>query len=421
MEALELWVALAEILGAKSPVFLPLLEAFQTPEAIFATKKEDLVAAVPGLGAGMLSRLSKGAGGTDAKKILDWCRKNGVRVLAYCDPEYPAALRTLAQPPVVLYCRGNYPNGEKDFAVGVVGTRSADAYGAAVTYKLSFELAAAGAVIVSGMADGIDGIAAAAALDACGRTVAVLGCGIDIAYPKHHARLMREIEQSGAVLTEYAPGTRPNGWNFPIRNRLISALSGALVVTEAGEHSGALITAKYALLHGKPLFAIPGDITKERSFGTNRLIDDGARVALCAEDVLAAFRFLYSDVIRDRDLVAAKACSAFAPERLRAHGMRMPEEPEIERVHIKKRVHAALFPESEAAGQVSEAASAREVDLSSLDEKQQKLYHSLPETPFSLDLLAQNGLSAGEAASVMTIFELYGLVCAIPGGLYKKN
>lgn len=411
----ELWIALAEIFGARSPVFLPLLDRFGTPEGIFAADRAELAKTAPGLGEGTLSRLARGPAHTDAARILTWCRRNGVRVLAFGEPGYPRAFRSLPEPPVTVYCRGYIPEGEADFSVGVVGTRRADEYGANTAYKLSFELAAAGAVIVSGMAEGIDGIAAAAALDAGGRTVAVLGCGIDIAYPKHHARLMREIAEHGAVLSEYAPGTRPNGWNFPVRNRLISALSGGLLVVEAGERSGALITAKYALLQGKALFAVPGDITKERSAGTNRLLEEGAHMVCDTEDILTHFRFLYRGAVQDAALLQARHYSDLSAERLRAHGMRAVADVEEK----KPRRPARALPGTLPAPATRPAYG--EKDLSALTEEQKQLYNTLPDAPFSLDALTGNGTSAGELAAAMTLFELYGLVSARPGGLYEKT
>lgn len=408
----ELWIALAEILGPRNASFRPLMECFGTPEAVFAADRAALSKAAPELGSGVLSAIARGAAKTNAAKVLYWCRRNGVRVLCYGEEGYPSALLSIAEPPVVLYCRGNFPDGEKDFTVGVVGTRHADEYGAGVAYKLSFELAAAGAVIVSGMADGIDGIASAAALDAGGRTVAVLGCGIDIAYPRWHERLMREIEERGAVLSEYAPGTRPNGWNFPVRNRIISALSGALLVVEGGEQSGALITAKYAVLQGKPVFAVPGDITNPRSAGTNRLLHGGAELALSAEDVLSSFRFLYHDAIREREMLEAQQYSALSPEKLKAHGVRYGF---ADRPRLKERLrHEAPEPAK------TPAATPAEKDLSVLTEEQKKLYLALPDTPFALDTLTAKGFTPSAASASLTLLELYGLVAARPGGLYEK-
>lgn len=415
MEQEELYIALSEILGARSPAFLPLLAHFETPEAIFSASREELVKIAPGLGEGTLSRLLRGPEHTDAARLFSWCRQNGVRTLVFGSPEYPHAFKDLPEPPIVLYCRGRLPCEETDFSVGVVGTRRVDEYGAGTAYKLSFELAAAGAVIVSGMAEGIDGIASAAALDAGGRTVAVLGCGIDIAYPKQHARLMREIIQHGAVITEYAPGTRPNGWNFPIRNRLISAFSDAVLVVEAGSRSGALITAKYATLQGKALFAVPGDVTKERSTGTNLLLAEGAHMVCDSEDILSHFRFLHHASIDDAALAAARRRSHLTVECLTAHGMRAVKDPE----RLRRRVRAA-FEEAPSVPSKEPAEGEQRKELSRLTDAQRQLYEKLPCGPFSLDALAGADIPAGELAAAMTLFEIYGLVAARPGGLYEK-
>lgn len=412
----EQWIALAEILGPRCPAFLPLIEHFGTPEAIFAAGRTELSEAAPELGSGALAAILRGAERTNAAKILYWCRRNGVRVLPFGGEGYPSALRSIAEPPTVLYCLGSFPDGEKDFAVGVVGTRLADEYGAEVAYKLSFELAAAGAVIVSGMAEGIDGIAAAAAIEAGGRTVAVLGCGIDIAYPRRHARLMREIAQCGAVLTEYAPGTRPNGWNFPVRNRIISALSGALLVVEGGEQSGALITARYAVLQGKPVFAVPGDITNPRSRGTNLLLHSGAELALSADDVLSSFRFLYRDAVREQAFLEAQQFSSLSPEKLRAHGIGLDF---AEKPAKKEKKSAKTAAENQTAR--ATAALPREKDLSVLTEEQKKMYLLLPDAPFTLDTLTAAGYAPSEASASMTLFEIYGLAVALPGGRYQKT
>ena len=407
----ELWIALAEILGPRSVSFRPLIEHFGTPEAIFAAGREELAAVAPELSAGAVSSILRGAGKTNAAGILYWCRRNGVRVLCYGEEGDPKALCSVTEPPAVLYCRGSFPDGETDFAVGVVGTRHMDEYGAGVAYKLSFELAAAGAVIVSGMADGIDGVAAAAALEAGGRTVAVLGCGIDIAYPRWHERLMREIEERGAVLSEYAPGTRPNGWNFPVRNRIISALSGALLVVEGGEQSGALITARYAVLQGRPVFAVPGDITNPRSAGPNQLLRGGAQPALTADDVLSSFRFLYRGAIREQELLEAQQYSALSPEKLKAHGVRLAF---AERPIPKEKPHRA----APAAPPRPTVPSER--DLSVLTDEQKKVYLALPDTPFALDALTAKGYAPSAASAALTLLELYGMVAARPGGLYEK-
>ncbi len=199
---------------------------------------------------------------------------------------YPRLLAELHDPPSRLYVRGESADVLEQTAVAVVGARSCSAYGAQVARALARELAAAGVVVVSGLARGIDGEAHRGALAAGGPTVAVLGCGIDRDYPRAHAELARRIAGSGAVVSEYPPGVEPAPWQFPARNRIIAGLARATVVVEARQRSGALITADFALELGREVFAVPGEITSGLSAGTNDLIRQGATPLLAAEDVL---------------------------------------------------------------------------------------------------------------------------------------
>ena len=205
------------------------------------------------------------------------------------EPAFPPRLRAIFDPPPVLYLRGG---GEPELlgrrAVAVVGARSCSAYGAQVARMLGRELAAASIVVVSGLARGIDGEAHRGALDARGLTVAVLGCGIDRDYPASNAQLSRRIEEQGLVVSEYEAGVEPSPWRFPARNRIIAGLCEAVVVVEARERSGALITADFALEEGREVFAVPGEITSSLSHGTNALLKLGATPLTSSQDVLDA-------------------------------------------------------------------------------------------------------------------------------------
>jgi DNA processing protein len=199
---------------------------------------------------------------------------------------YPPLLAELHDPPAALHVRGDVQILTEP-AVAVVGARSCSSYGAQVARGLGRELAGAGVVVVSGLARGIDGEAHRGALEAGGRTVAVLGCGIDRDYPRSHAELAHRIRETGAVVSEYPPGIEPAPWRFPARNRIIAGLCAATVVVEARERSGALITADFALELGRDVFAVPGEITSLLAAGTNDLLRQGAAPLLAAEDVLA--------------------------------------------------------------------------------------------------------------------------------------
>jgi DNA processing protein len=196
-------------------------------------------------------------------------------------------LRDIEQPPPVLYVRGEWLE-EDNFAVAVVGTRRVTAYGRQITEELSAYLAAHGVTIISGLARGVDAIAHSAALQAGGRTAAVFGSGVDRIYPPENRALAGQIMSRGALISDYPPGTAPEGSNFPPRNRIISGLSIATIVVEAGETSGALITAEFAAEQGREVFAVPGSILAPQSKGTNRLIQNGALPLLSPDDVLQA-------------------------------------------------------------------------------------------------------------------------------------
>ncbi len=201
---------------------------------------------------------------------------------------YPPLLAELHDPPARLFLRGGSMDVMALPAVAVVGARSCSSYGAQVAREVARELSAAGAVVVSGLARGIDGEAHRGALAAGGLTVAVLGCGIDRDYPRAHAELARRIAESGLIVSEYPPGVEPSPWRFPARNRIVAGLARATVVVEARERSGALITADFALELGREVFAVPGEITSALSAGTNDLIRQGATPLLSAGDVLDA-------------------------------------------------------------------------------------------------------------------------------------
>ncbi len=221
----------------------------------------------------------------DLEREVQRAAAAGVQVLTWEDPDYPQLLQEIPAPPPVLYVRGQL-EPEDVWAVAVVGTRKASAYGREVTRRLVSELAHSGITVISGLARGIDGMAHRVALEAGGRTIAVLGCGADQIYPPEHRELAHQIVAHGALVSEYPLGTPPEARNFPPRNRIISGLSLGVLITEAGRGSGALITAGYAAEQGRDVFAAPGSILAAGSAGTNRLIQDGAKMVLETADVL---------------------------------------------------------------------------------------------------------------------------------------
>ncbi|MER3409590.1 MAG: DNA-protecting protein DprA [Thermoleophilia bacterium] len=235
-------------------------------------------------------RFQRFRAGFDERCYLVFLAERGLRWLPRSSPSFPRALGSIFDPPVGLFLRGAGAVEDLDRpAVAVVGARSCSPYGASVARMLGRELAAAGLVVVSGLARGIDGEAHRGALEAGGITVGVLGCGIDRDYPAAHAELARRVCERGLLVSEYAPGVEPAPWRFPARNRIIAGLASVVVVVEARERSGALITADLALEEGREVLAVPGEITSALSLGTNRLLRAGASVVTSAADVLQAF------------------------------------------------------------------------------------------------------------------------------------
>jgi len=217
---------------------------------------------------------------------MEKIERQGVKLLTWEDPAYPPRLLNIYNPPPVLYVKGKILD-EDQWAVAVVGTRGATVYGKEVTQRIAGGLARNGLTIVSGLARGIDSVAHRAALEAGGRTIAVLGSGVDVIYPAESRKLAQATIERGALVSEYTLGTRPEAGNFPPRNRIISGLSLGVVVIEAGERSGALITADFALDQGREVFAVPGNIFRKKSMGTNKLIQQqGSKLVLSVEDIL---------------------------------------------------------------------------------------------------------------------------------------
>ncbi len=280
---LEYWIWLSSLVKITPRKRLALLKYFGDPVGLWQAGENELRASqmcTPKIISYIMDTATrKGAG--DLTKRVYAC---GADVIAYNDPSYPQALKYTADPPAVLYCIGRLKPDE--LCVAVVGSRKATWYGLDMSKKLSSELARHGVTIVSGMARGVDSKAHYGALEAGGRTIAVLGCGVDVVYPKENRSLMNEICKKGAVISEYIPGTEPIPFNFPARNRIISGLSEGVIIVEASEKSGSLITADYALEQGRDVFALPGNINSMNSSGTNRLIREGARIITCAGDIL---------------------------------------------------------------------------------------------------------------------------------------
>jgi DNA processing protein len=282
-DRLRYWVGFSKVSGIGAARIRALLDYFGDLETAWGARIHDLQQA--GIDRRSISNLVKTRDRLDLDAELERLDRAGVQVLTWDDDGYPPNLREIYNPPPVLYVRGSIDERD-EWAVAVVGTRRASAYGKEAARMVTTGLAKAGVTVVSGLARGIDTVAHRSALEAGGRTVAVLGSGLDILYPAENRRLAAEIVEAGALVSEYALGTRPEARNFPPRNRIISGLGLGVVVVEAGASSGALITADFAVEQGREVFSVPGNIFARTSRGTNDLIQQGAKLVRDVADVL---------------------------------------------------------------------------------------------------------------------------------------
>ncbi|HDI11270.1 MAG TPA: DNA-protecting protein DprA [Candidatus Acetothermia bacterium] len=284
MDRREAWIILNALPSLTPRRLARLLGAFGDPRGILTASEEELAEVIGTDAARKVARERKEA---DPQRELSMASRAGATVITVDDPAYPEVLLSLPSPPIVLYVLGELTPADRK-ALAIVGTRRATSYGRLVARKLGQELAARGITVVSGMAPGIDIAAHKGALEA-GRTIAVLGTGLGRPYPAGSEKLLQEIAEHGAVVSEFPWEMEGTKWTFPRRNRIIAGLSQGVIVVEAPARSGALITAEYALEQGKEVFAVPGPITSTASQGTNRLIQEGAVLVASVEDILGEF------------------------------------------------------------------------------------------------------------------------------------
>jgi DNA processing protein len=334
-ETRQYWVAFSLVKGIGAVRFQALLNFFGDPQIAWGAPTEALREA--GLSEKVIGNVVELRSAINLDQVWDQLEAQGINVLIQTDENYPRRLQELEQPPPVLYMLGELTS-EDEWAVAVVGTRRVTAYGRQVAEDIAGTLARNGISVISGLARGIDSISHQAALHAGGRTIAVLGSGLDRIYPPENRRLAEQIAAHGALISDYPPGTPPEASNFPPRNRLISGLSLAVVIVEAGQTSGALITAAFAADQGREVFAVPGNISSPGSKGTNRLIRDGAQPLLHPEQVLEALELTMvaeqrtARVVLPADAVEAQLFEALGREPLHIDEIRSCTDLPIEKV-----------------------------------------------------------------------------------------
>lgn len=329
---------------------------------------------------------------TKAKNILETCVKNNWQTVTPDDGNYPSMLFKLPNFPLVLYVSGDLDCLKNKITVAVVGTREPTLNSSRVARKLSESITRSGAVVVSGGALGIDSSAHQGALETGGKTVAVLGCGLDCTYPVANIALRKQISENGALVTEYPPGVQGVARNFPIRNRIISGLSYGTLVIEAGERSGSLITANYALEQGRDVFAVPGDILFSGFTGANKLIRDGAKPVFSAIDVLGEYAMVYPELI---DYEKIETTLNIDEEEVRP----MSEQPDVKE---------------------AEPVVQKKAEPDGLSENARKVYRAFENGGMQMEeLIMKTGLSVSAFACAMTELELFDLVELQAGKNYK--
>ncbi|NPV03510.1 MAG: DNA-protecting protein DprA [Syntrophaceae bacterium] len=371
------WVALKSVDGVGSVVFRNLLAVYGSPARVFEAPLDELERAA-GLNHKTARNIKEFRAWDRVRSEIARAEREGVSIVTCEDPGYPERLRRIYDPPPLLYIKGSLETA--DIPVAVVGSRNASPYGRYVTEILCRELAQRGVTVVSGLARGIDTCAHRGALSARGRTIAVMGCGIDVIYPPENRKLHGEIAVRGAVVTEYPFGTEPDRPHFPARNRIISGLSLGVLIVEAGEKSGSLITAQCALEQNREVFAVPGGIDLPGSRGTNRLLRQGAKLVESAEDIL------------DEIL------------------------PQLEHPP------APMQRETKTPAGRRGGTENHETGQEPLTENESRLLGFISETPQDADtLINRAGLAAAEALALLLSLELKGYILQLPGKRFKRK
>lgn len=288
------WISIVDALGYGTHKINNILEYYKDAQN-FLKDKDSLWKYCCFLTAKNVEKLKK----IDMKKaydIIEKCHLLGYKIVTIENPKYPKKLKNISNPPAVLYIKGNMDDLNDKLCISIVGTRSSSAYGNKISFEMGYKLAKAGVVVISGGAIGIDSLSQKGALQANGKTIAVLGCGINFNYLMTNKNLRDNIAQKGALVSEYPPDYRCKSWTFPMRNRIISGMSDGVLVIEAGEKSGSLITANLALEQNRDLFAVPGNINSSVSEGTNKLIKICAKPVMKVEDILEEYYHLYPNL-----------------------------------------------------------------------------------------------------------------------------
>ena len=392
------WIWFAQL--NKIPVLLKqaMLRRFHDPEEIYHSE-EAVLASVEGMTQAAMQALED-KDLAPAQKILLECEQKGIGILTLHDRTYPNQLRNTADAPVVLYYKGKLPDWDAQPVIGIVGTRKASAYGMSTAAVFGKQIAACGALVVSGGAAGIDTMAMKGALEAGKPVVAVLGCGVDVVFPSQNRFLFQQVTEDGCLLSEYPPRTKGLAWHFPERNRIITGISNGLLVVEAPERSGALISAKWALDQGREVFAVPGNVGVDSCAGSNALLQDRALPALSGWDVVKEYRELWPDVVQQQTV----RYEGKSQIRVAQQPLPLPSERNM----VDKK---AIDKEDKSTYSVLNN------KRTALSETEQTVLALIGQTPVAVDdLIDLTQMSASAVKAVLTRLTIKGLTVNLPGG-----
>ena len=396
---LEYWIWLSSCRRLGPRQKKALLEHYRTPEAVYLSEEKALRRLEFMQGADASSLMNKDL--SPAENVLALCRSRGTEIVTLFDPRYPQTLAALPDAPILLYCEGKLPDTESRPVITMVGSRTTSAYGLKYAYQIGYQLASAGALVVSGGAKGIDTAALRGALAGGGTAVAVFACGTDVIYPRENAQLFEAVRRNGCILSEYEPGTQAFASHFPVRNRILSGLSLGTVVVEAPASSGALITADYALSQGRDVFTIPAALDSITMQGNLRLIRDGAILIESGQDVLGEYRSRFPEICE-------KAAVSVPESKLPA-----AEKPAVARPDEKK-------PAPEKRKAVDNPKNGNYIDIekivSELTSDEAAVLRTLENGPLTADeIIESTGLSAAKVLSAATLLEIRGYLRHLPG------
>ena len=405
------WIWFATRTGMGDKMKSVLLSHFEDPEAFYFAPELEFERFEDLSPAAVESMMDKDLTGCEA--VLEQCRERGIHILTFQDAAYPARLKNIPDPPMVLYYKGSLPAFDELPVIGVVGTRKASAYGLTAAKRLGYQIAACGGCVVSGMASGIDGAAMKGALTAGGTVVGILGCGADVVYPASNRWLYADTEKYGCLLSEFPPGTAPLGRNFPRRNRIISGLSCGVLVVEAPEKSGALITARLSADQGRDVFVVPANIDVETAVGSNALLRDGAIPVSSGWDILSEYRYQFPGKIRenrspvrltvnDEELSRERETPAKVAQEPKKSGEKKPKLSLLRKKVIDNSEKSAYSDFKK----THSALTADEQSIVSALEKGQRLVD---------DVIAELDLAPGVILAALTMLEIKGVVRRLPG------